>query len=60
MRAKDVNDNKDFWLMMFEKTNLSQFIKNSFTIGAQGAIMRDDTVDEVDQVIDDNDEELAS
>jgi RecA/RadA recombinase len=60
MRAKDVNDNKDFWLMMFEKTNLSQFIKDSFTIGAQGAIMRDDTVDEVDQVIDDNDEELAS
>jgi RecA/RadA recombinase len=60
MRAKDVNDNKDFWLMMFEKTNLSQFIKNSFTIGASGGIMRDDTVDEVDSVIDDNDEELAS
>jgi len=60
MRAKDVNDNKDFWLMMFEKTNLSQFIKNSFTIGASGGIMREDTVDEVDQVIDDNDEELAS
>ena len=59
MRAKDVNDNKDFWLMMFEKTNLSQFIKDSFTMGAQGAIMRDD-IDEVDQVIDDNDEELAS
>lgn len=56
MRAKDINDNKDFWLMMLEKTSLSQYIKNSFTIGASGAIMREDTVDEVDEVVDDNDE----
>jgi RecA/RadA recombinase len=60
MRAKEVNDNKDFWLMMFEKTNLSQYIKKSFTMGAQGAIMRDDTIDEVDTVIDDNDDEVLA
>jgi RecA/RadA recombinase len=56
MRAKDINDNKDFWLMMLEKTSLSQYIKKSFTIGASGAIMREDTVDKVDEVVDDNDE----
>lgn len=48
MRAKEIIDNKEFWLMMLEKTNLSQFIKDTFTIGASGAIMRDD-----EDVIDD-------
>lgn len=51
MRAKEIIDNKEFWLMMLEKTNLSQFIKDTFTIGASGAIMRDD-----EDVIDDFDE----
>ena len=58
MRAKEVNDNKEFWLMMFEKTDLSQYIKNSFAIGASGAIMRPDepSVEEIDEVIDDNED----
>ena len=53
MRAKEVNDNKEFWLMMFEKTNFGQYIKDAFTIGASGAIMRDDEVssEELDAVL---------
>ena len=55
MRAKEVNDNKEFWLMMFEKTNFGQYIKDAFTIGASGAIMRDDEVssEELDAVLED-------
>jgi hypothetical protein len=53
MRAKEIIDNKEFWLMMLEKTNLSQFIKDTFTIGASGAIMRDD--EDVIDVLDDMD-----
>ena len=58
MRAKEVNDNKEFWLMMFEKTDFSQYIKNSFAIGASGNIMRADepTVEEVDEVIGDDED----
>jgi hypothetical protein len=43
MRAKEVNDNKEFWLMMFEKTDLTTYIKEAFTIGASGSIMREET-----------------
>jgi len=57
MRAKEVNDSKDFWLMMFEKTNLGQFIKDSYTIGASGSIMREDNaIQAIDDVLDDEDE----
>ena len=58
MRAKEVNDNKEFWLMMFEKTDLGQYIKDSFTIGASGSIMRDDeeTTEAIDDILDDDDE----
>ena len=55
MRAKEIVDNQEFWLNLMEKTNFSKFIKDSFTIGASGSIMRDE-----DEVIDDNDEALAS
>jgi|TARA_B110000908_G_C10181622_1_gene415987 RecA/RadA recombinase len=54
MRAKEIIDNKEFWLMMLEKTNLSQFIKDTFTIGASGSIMRED------DVIDDEASDLAA
>ena len=55
MRAKEVNDNKEFWLKMFEETNFGQYIKDAFTIGASGAIMRDDEVssEELDAVLED-------
>ena len=53
MRAKEVQNSKDFWMMMFEKTDFSTYIKNAFTIGASGSIMREDDEgdDEVDQKI---------
>ncbi len=53
MRAKEVNDNKEFWMMMLEKTNLAKYIKNSFAVGASGAIMREDAIDEIDEVVED-------
>jgi len=58
MRAKEVNDNKDFWMMMFEKTDFTKFIKNNFTIGASGSIMREDDVTEeqIDELVDDEEE----
>ena len=58
MRAKEVNDNKDFWIMMFEKTDFGQYIRDAFTIGASGAIMRDEETTEVlDELLDDEDTE---
>ena len=41
MRAKEVNDNGDFWRMVFEKTDFKEFIRKNFTIGASGSIMRE-------------------
>ena len=51
MRAKEIVDNSEFWLDLMEKTNFSTFIKNMFTIGASGSIMRED------EVIDESDAE---
>jgi RecA/RadA recombinase len=58
LRAKDVNDNKDFWMMMFEKTNITTYIKDKFTVGASGSIMREDSerVSTVDEDYEDEDE----
>jgi RecA/RadA recombinase len=33
MRAKELVDNKDFWVMMFEKTGLANAIKERYTMG---------------------------
>jgi len=51
MRAKEVNDNKEFWLKMFEETNFGQYIKDAFTVGGSGAIMRDDDIAAIDEAI---------
>jgi RecA/RadA recombinase len=56
MRAKEVNDNNEFWEMMFEKTDFAEYIRNSFQMGAQGSIMRNG--EEVDVVADVIEEEL--
>lgn len=60
LRAKDVNDNKEFWLMMFEKTDLTTYIKDKFTVGASGSIMRADSehVASIDDVIDDDEDDF--
>ena len=50
MRAKEVNDNGNFWRMIFEKTDFKEFIRMNFTIGASGSIMREeDSVPLVDE-----------
>ena len=53
MRAKEVNDNGDFWNMMFETTDFKDYVRKTFTIGASGSIMRedDDSVFEEEEVI---------
>ena len=42
LRAKDMIDDKDFWLKMFKKTNLKDYIHNRYSMDASGLIMRDD------------------
>ena len=42
LRAKEIVDNSEFWLNMLEKTNFSKYIKDAFTIGSSGSIMRED------------------
>lgn len=35
LRAKDIVDNKEFWVMMFEKTNLAEYIKDRYTMATK-------------------------
>lgn len=49
MRAKEIVDNTDFWVKMFKETNFTDYIKDKFTIGASGSIMRED--DEINDVV---------
>jgi RecA/RadA recombinase len=40
-RAKEIIDNKDFWMMMFEKTNLQDHIHQKYSM-ANGSILQDE------------------
>jgi RecA/RadA recombinase len=42
LRAKEIVDNKDFWLMMFEKTDLAKFIESTYAMSSTG-MMNDDS-----------------
>jgi RecA/RadA recombinase len=42
LRAKQINDNAEFWQMMLTKTNLANDIKNRFTVGGK-ALMQQET-----------------
>jgi RecA/RadA recombinase len=42
LRAKEIVDNSEFWLNMLERTDFSTYIKDAYTIGASGSIMRED------------------
>ena len=42
MRAKEIVDNSEFWLKMFKETDFTTYIKNAYTIGSSGSIMRED------------------
>lgn len=35
LRAKDIVDNKEFWVMMFERTDLSNYIKDRYTMATK-------------------------
>jgi len=47
MRAKEIVDNKDFWLMMFEKTNLAKHIEKVYTIASSAGLISDDSQIEI-------------
>ena len=52
MRAKDIVDNSEFWINMFENTDFTTYVKNAFSIGGNIKMSDDE-----DLVIDDTDEE---
>lgn len=43
MRAKEIVDNKDFWLMMFEKTDFAKFIEQRYKMASSGLMSTDDS-----------------
>jgi len=47
MRAKEIVDNKDFWLMMFEKTSLAKHIEKMYTIASSAGLISDDSQIEI-------------
>lgn len=42
LRAKDIVDNSEFWINMFEKTDFTSYIKNAFSVGGKINIEQDD------------------
>ena len=41
VRAKDIVNNKEFWLNVFKETNFADYINNRYSIG-MGSIIGDD------------------
>ena len=59
LRAKEIIDNKDFWMMMFEKTDLKDYIYNRYSMDAGGLIMHEDketTADIIDNEVEEHDD----
>ena len=56
LRAKEIIDNKDFWMMMFEKTDFKDYIHNQYSMDSAGLIMKDD-VESVENEVEDDDTE---
>lgn len=50
MRAKEIHDNNEFWLMMFEKTDFATYIKNSYTM-ANGPMLDDQSNVKIEEVL---------
>jgi RecA/RadA recombinase len=57
LRAKEIIDNKNFWLMMFEKTDLKDYIHNKYSMDAGGLIMKEDNIETVEDEVEDDDSE---
>ena len=53
MRAKEIADNKDFWLMMFEKTDLATFIKEKYTMASKTLLDDDSQIAENMEIVTD-------
>ena len=56
MRAKEIVDNKDFWINMFDKTDFLEFVKNAYTVGGT-IIMKEDGVEKVEPQPEESEEE---
>jgi len=48
LRAKEIVDNSEFWINMFEKTDFTSYIKNAFSVGGSVIIKDDSSVPEDD------------
>ena len=52
MRAKEIADNKEFWLMMLEKTDLANFIKEKYTMATKSLLEDDSQVPDMETIAD--------
>jgi RecA/RadA recombinase len=55
LRAKEIVNDKTFWMMMFEKTDFKDYIRNKYSMDAGGLIMKEETTVE-DEATDDDTE----
>ena len=53
MRAKEIADNKEFWLMMFEKTDLATYIKEKYTMASKTLLDDDSQIEENMEIVTD-------
>ena len=52
MRAKEIVDNKEFWLMMLEKTDLASFIKEKYTMATKSLLEDDSEMPDMEKIAD--------
>jgi len=52
MRAKEIADNKEFWLMMFEKTDIATFIKDKYTMATKSLLEDDSEMPDMETIAD--------
>ena len=52
MRAKEIADNKEFWLMMFEKTDIATFIKEKYTMATKSLLEDDSEIPDMEKIAD--------
>jgi hypothetical protein len=50
LRAKDIHDSSEFWLMMFEKTDLASYIKSQYTM-ASGQMLTDEPTTSLEEIL---------
>lgn len=49
LRAKDIVDSKEFWVMMFEKTDLANYIKDRYTMATKTHFSESDNIEDADE-----------